>query len=437
VAETDARDDQQLVAYLVLRDAVTVSVQNLREWLGRTLPDYMIPARFVVLEALPLTPNGKVDRKALAACTHTALGSVSSFVEPSSVLEQELASVWRQVLNNESIGVHDDFFELGGHSLLSLQLAAEVKRLLGYSIPTAAVLNYRSISQMALLISSSTAKDSTSARLLTLQALGDKPPLVFMPSMGGTARFWSEIMEHWEPDRPVYSLGLADETIRWPDTFSIEDIAATYVDGFRSLDPATPVHLAGYSFGGTLAAELARKLTQSGRQVGTILAIDAWPGLLPANTRDSWLQYSYWFLENLPFWIADKAFRSSWPDLLIAFRRKWQSAVQGIRPSTDNILSVEDVVDTTGMPDLHVQRMQIAYAALQRYAARPYAGDVVVIRARASSLFDSLRPDLGWNKIAVGRVRVRRVPGNHSTMLDRQHAKRLTRCIRESIVDAG
>jgi thioesterase domain-containing protein len=288
---------------------------------------------------------------------------------------------------------------------------------------------------MALLISSSTANDSTSARLLPLQALGDKPPLVFMPSMGGTARFWSEIMEHWEPDRPVFSLGLADDTMRWPDTFSVEEIAATYVDGFQSLDPAIPVHLAGYSFGGTLTTELARQLTQNGRLVGTILAIDASPGLLPANTRDSWLQYSFWFLENLPFWIADKAFSNAWPDLLIAIKRKWQSAMQGMRPSTDTILSVEDVVDTTGMPDLHVQRMQIAYAALQRYAARPYAGDVVVIRARTNPLFDSLRPDLGWKKIATGQVRVLRVPGNHGTMLDGQHAERLAKCIRESIVD--
>jgi amino acid adenylation domain-containing protein len=435
VAETDARGDQQLVAYLVLRDAATVSVQTLREWLGRSLPEYMIPARFVVLEALPLTPNGKVDRKALAACTHTTLSRASSYIEPSNELEQKLAVVWQEVLNNQTIGVHDDFFEFGGHSLLSLQLVAEVQKKLGYSVPTAAVLNYRTISQMATLISSNSMKDSVSSKLLTLQPLGDKPPLVFMPSLGGTPRFWSEIMEHWEPDRPVYSLGLANEAIRWPDTLSLEEIAAGYLDGFQSIDPATPVHLTGYSFGGTLAAELARQLKQSGRRIGTVLAIDAWPGLLPSNMSDSRIQCIGWFLENLPFWIFDKAFRSSWSELILAIKRKWHSVVRGKRPSAENVLSVEDVVDTTGMPDLYVQRMQIAYEALQRYAARPYAGDVVVIRARTSPLFDSLRPDLGWNKIAAGRVRVVRVPGNHSTMLNRQFASKLTRCIRQSIVD--
>ena len=95
-------------------DLTTGGAAALREYLSRTLPDYMIPSYFVQIDKIPLTPNGKIDRKALP---EPEVKSGKEYVAPRDVIEEKLAGIWSEVLNVEqsSIGIDDNFFELGGH----------------------------------------------------------------------------------------------------------------------------------------------------------------------------------------------------------------------------------------------------------------------------------------------------------------------------------
>jgi thioesterase domain-containing protein len=287
---------------------------------------------------------------------------------------------------------------------------------------------------MAQLIASDSTQSQTS-KLLTLQALGDKPPLVFMPTLGGTAMFWRDVMEHWGHARPAHALGLTDDNVRWPDTFTLEDIATHYLDGIRHFDPNTPLHLAGYSFGGTLAFEMARQLRNTGHRVGTVVAIDAGPGKLPPHLQHSYSQYIGCFLKNLPRWLEDKMLGNSTEQWQSDLWRKWQSVRRLTGWTPNGGLSVQSAIDTRGLPDSHVQRMQIAYQALQRYVASPYEGDVGVIRAQTSPLFHSFFPDLEWGRVVTGRLSVRWVPGNHNSLLNKRHSKFLASCISDAIKD--
>ncbi len=120
---------RRLVAYLVPADpASPPSASELRDFLHRSLPDYMLPAAFVCLQALPLTANGKVDRKALPAPEAARPDIEAPFAPPSSPAEHTLAEIWRQVLALPQVGVHDNFFELGGDFILSIQIVARANQ---------------------------------------------------------------------------------------------------------------------------------------------------------------------------------------------------------------------------------------------------------------------------------------------------------------------
>ncbi|MBC8086229.1 MAG: amino acid adenylation domain-containing protein [Phycisphaerae bacterium] len=123
-----------------------------RDWLGETLPDYMVPSSFVRLQRLPLTPNGKVDRKALKPPA-TERGS-RSYVAPESATEVAVAAIWSEVLRVERVSANDGFLELGGHSLLAMRIVGRVRRELGVTMPLDSLIRGDTVAQFAALIES-------------------------------------------------------------------------------------------------------------------------------------------------------------------------------------------------------------------------------------------------------------------------------------------
>jgi len=129
----DGAGDRRLVGYLVASPGSTLSAAEVREHLGRTLPDYMIPSSLVFLEKLPLTPSGKVDRRALPA--PDPAGEARPYEAPRTPTEQALALIWAELLKVDRVGVRDNFFALGGHSLLAMRVAARIQRDLRGNLP--------------------------------------------------------------------------------------------------------------------------------------------------------------------------------------------------------------------------------------------------------------------------------------------------------------
>ena len=134
VAREDDAGDKRLVAYYT---GARKRIGARRSWersscartCRRALPEYMVPAAYVRLEALPLTPNGKLDRKALPAPEGDAY-AVRGYEAPQGEMETTLAGIWAEVLKLERVGRHDNFFELGGHSLLAVRVMSRVRQAL-------------------------------------------------------------------------------------------------------------------------------------------------------------------------------------------------------------------------------------------------------------------------------------------------------------------
>jgi surfactin family lipopeptide synthetase C len=147
IAREDQPQNKYLVAYLLTKDNPPTA-STLRNFLSKKLPDYMIPAAFVFLEAFPLTPNGKINRRALPA-PDTQRNLDVDFVAPRTSTEQELATIWTEVLKLKQIGIHDNFFELGGHSLLATQVISRLIEAFSLDFPLRYLFDNPTIAELA------------------------------------------------------------------------------------------------------------------------------------------------------------------------------------------------------------------------------------------------------------------------------------------------
>jgi len=135
-------------------------VQELRTFLATRLPDYMLPAAFMILDALPMTPNGKLDRKALPAPDQIRPMLNELFVPPRTSAEQALADIWTQVLGLDRVGVHDNFFEIGGDSIMSIQIVARAHEA-GLPLRAQHLFQYQTIAELSTLADSVAAVPAT------------------------------------------------------------------------------------------------------------------------------------------------------------------------------------------------------------------------------------------------------------------------------------
>lgn len=148
VAREDGRAEKRLVAYFTAREGEAPQARWLRESLLRSLPDYMVPAAYVQLDAMPLTASGKLDRRALPAPNPEAY-STSEYEPVRGELEEAMAAIWKEVLQVDCVSRGDNFFALGGHSLLATRLMAQVRSALGVDLTLPEIFDAPSLSDLA------------------------------------------------------------------------------------------------------------------------------------------------------------------------------------------------------------------------------------------------------------------------------------------------
>jgi amino acid adenylation domain-containing protein len=153
MAQEDTQRESHLYAFIISERELVVS--ELRAYLARELPGYMIPAYFIPIDQIPLTSAGKVDKKALnlkASTTSLRLGTGKEFVSPKSDIEKNIARIWKRLLGMDRVSIHDNFFDLGGNSLSMLRLNTRLKRVFKRDIPIVTLFNHPTISSLARYI---------------------------------------------------------------------------------------------------------------------------------------------------------------------------------------------------------------------------------------------------------------------------------------------
>ena len=144
----DVPGDKRLAAYVVLRERCPSETDDLRTFLSRKLPDYMVPSAFEVMESLPVTPSGKVDRRALPAPS-SRCADKDSYVAPRSRIEATVAKIWAEVLGMDRVGIYDNFFSSGGHSLIAAQVMSRIRRDVGIELPLRSLFECPTVAALA------------------------------------------------------------------------------------------------------------------------------------------------------------------------------------------------------------------------------------------------------------------------------------------------
>ncbi|WP_198017230.1 non-ribosomal peptide synthetase [Methylocapsa acidiphila] len=285
VQRKDNASEARLAAYVV----GAWDVDELRAELRRALPDYMVPADFVRMDALPLTANGKIDRRTLPIPDAQDALSIS-YAAPRTEIEAILAGIWADALGLLRVGVHDNFFEIGGHSLSATKLVARIRRDLGAEIALRALFEAPTVAEIARLIPHSGASARPErigeiGRGLRAAALakGDPLPLSFAQQ-----RLW--FLDRLEPASPFYNIGLALRLTGRLDVLALErslrDMARRHeslrtcfplVDGrpIQSIAPEPTLRLARGAVEGESKqdwAESARRLISAEAQMSFDLA---------------------------------------------------------------------------------------------------------------------------------------------------------------------
>lgn len=432
IARPDANGVDKLVAYVAFNDAFICEdfnqcVNYWRSELTGSVPDYMIPDNFIQVDDMPLTPNGKVDKKALAAIGPVITENFDAYVAPRTNVEMMVADIWKEYLGIEKVGVYDNFFKLGGHSLIAVQVMTRIEKDTGKRLPLAILFENSTVEKLALVLGMD-GRSITWDSLVPVKPKGTKMPIYIVHGAGLNVLLFNTLASNMDADQPVFGLqakGLngVDEPLN-----RIEDIAAHYISSIRAQNPNGPFALAGFSFGGIIAFEMARQMEALNLEVRMLAMFDT---------------YAY----RTPYydpWVVNKVKRG-----LYMARRLWYSATfqEGFGTTVKNRTKAVSRMFTRAMWRLkHGKEQQqegfFGYSnkidemndvAQRHYKIEPYNIAVELFRAEVKSFYLDDFEFMGWKPYALKGVNIHKIPGEHNTIFKAPNDKEFARILQECL----
>jgi amino acid adenylation domain-containing protein len=423
----DGAGSKQLVAYVVTRSGASFDAQALRAHLRAALPDYMVPSYIVPLSALPMTANRKVDVKALPrpSSADAAARETRAADDPQSLLAVQLLALWRQVLDDDALGLDDNFFERGGHSLKAVQLLTQIERVFGRRLPLATLVEAPTIAQLEQVLSRADWAPPWRS-LVALAVHGERAPLFLVPGVGGNVLVFTALARLLEGERPVYGLqarGL--DGIEAPFR-SMTEMAAHHVAEMRSVQPHGPYLIGGACTGGVVAYEMAQQLRAQGESV-ELLVLESWH---PSSYRPpSSLQRARMALRA-----GLKRLRASAMTLAGLPMARWPGALQRVwQPRAHSDVTLQETL--AGHDYLADRVVAATFEAVASYEAQPYPDRLLNVIASARPLPPGVidtRPM--WDSLARGGSRHIELPAQDSGRLFvSPHVEQLSGILREYV----
>ncbi len=424
---------KHIVAWVVPTEGASPDPAALLDHLSEFLPVYMRPSGIAIIDALPLSANGKVDVSGLPdPSRHAAAGEGAVGGLPVGKTEQRLAAIWSELLGVSEIGRDDDFFALGGHSLMALRLFSRINREFDLTLPLAALLTYPTIRGLAPLVVPpepeviAAPSGPIKGHFVSLATGKGATPLFCIHGGDGGVLFYRGLAAKMSESLPFYAiesleLGHSGQI----ESSSIEETARAYVSILLERQPVGPFRLAGYSFGGVVAHEMACQLMNQGHEVEFLGLFDTHnPAAefrnygLSERLRVFWRQNS-----EVPFWSRIKRVRQRFSEGLHTNRR----IKEELKAAKSN---------GPAAPFSDLRRVQVReenWRAMQAYLPRPYEGRITLFKT--SALNDKVEHpvDYGWARVALDGLDIVSVAGEHLTLFAPENVGRLAEILSVSL----
>ena len=424
----DRFGEKQLAAYVAGPEGCGVAVAALREFLQQRLPDYMIPAVFVRLSKFPLTANGKVDRTALPPPDLEPAPDQGQHVAPGTEIEIKLVGIWQEVLQLKRVGSGDNFFDIGGHSLLAVRLLSQINHAFGTQLDVLTFYQNPTIRELAGNLQTEQ-PEKPRVKLITVREGNGGRPIFFLNTGLELFSLASQLEGEepfivsdvpWAPEILESSVRL--DLAKLP---TLEELAAPHTALILESGRGKSCFLAGYSYGGPLALEIAHQLWRRGMVVDAVFLFDS------DIKISGWRKFKYWMARQL-----DRVRRHG-------LNRQLQSAQERLRQGKRRRMSLAQARSNAPFA-VHLASGDVPWEvfdriwlhALRRYTPRPVAARGFLFRAKQPTYGEKRDYDgcLGWSRLFDGGLEVIEVPGDHWTMWKEPNAAALGQMVQRSLV---
>lgn len=432
----DSAETKRILAWVIPHDPGGVQENDLAGMLAARLPAFMRPDAIGILESFPLNANGKIQVAALpepvsrrAEAVATAAGA-----PPEGATETQLAAIWRELLGVADIHRDDDFFALGGNSLMALRMFARINREFGQSPPLATLLQRPTIASLAQVLAAPPVEEPSAdappipgkGNIVTISPGEGDTPLFCIHGGDGGVLFYRSLAALMPPQIPLHAIESLELGHSGPiESCSIEETAAGYIRGLRAIQPHGPYRLAGYSFGGVVAHEMAIQLTRDGHAVDFVGLFDT------HNPAAPWRNYT--LAERLHvFWRQNAA-----APIGRRLKRVHARLIEGIR--TNRRVKAETKAAKRSGPaepysDLRrVQVRQNNWQAMQAYRPPAYQGRITLFKAAAASDKVERPADYGWATVAGGGLDIVLVSGEHLTLFAPENIATMAQALTDAL----
>jgi acyl transferase domain-containing protein/thioesterase domain-containing protein len=408
----------------------TYPFERQRYWIEP--PNYHQP---IQAESLPSTPQ-PVEAPVL----HSRAELLETYVAPRNQLEQTIADIWSQALGIEQLSIHDNFFDLGGDSLLVVQIIPQLRDTLQFELLLHHIIEAPTVNKLATLVKERRISSQEKNTILVEIQSGDdsSPPLFCLHAAGGGVFSYLNLA-HYLPKQAIYGIQ-TPSLVGEKEPPSLMDKATHYIEIIKKVQPKGPYLLAGMSYGGNMAVEMAIQLQKQRDEVALVALFDSYPSISYENqSEDNW--------DFLTVFLATSELMLGCPlqDILNDELKKrsedeqWQYILEHVHEFLPEEVIPDEIPKLFNIWKTH-------HVELRQHVSQIYPGGITLFKASEglpNAIDSTLNMEIddaivleGWRKLSSKPIEYIRVPGNHMNMLDEPHVQILAGILKPLIKKA-